>query len=88
MFSLGLLKDDECDVIPLGELGPRLDYSIQTIFTEQGIFTFNLIYCLSMPHCQNLLAGHIAMSGKSNTWLTLTAVKKFPKNKLDLLTVS
>ena len=31
MFSLGLLKVDECDVIPLEESGPSFDNSIQTI---------------------------------------------------------
>ena len=38
MFSLGRLKVDKCDVIPLGESGSSLNNSIQTIsqFGESG----------------------------------------------------
>ena len=41
MFSLGLLKVDECNIIPLGESGPSLDDSIQTISQNkhQGVAT-------------------------------------------------
>ena len=38
MFSLGLLKVDECDVIPLGESGPSLDDSIQTILQSKHFY--------------------------------------------------
>ena len=38
MFSLGLLKVDECDVIPLGESGPSLDDLIQTILQNKHFY--------------------------------------------------
>ena len=41
MFSLGLLKIDECGVIPLGESGPSLDDLLQTIL-QSKYFYFQL----------------------------------------------
>ena len=56
MFSLGLLKVDECDVIPLGESGPSLDDSIQTI-SQSKHFNFQLKWLFITTYKDAPIAG-------------------------------
>ena len=65
MFSLGLLKGDERDVILLGESGPSLDDSIHTrvdtLLSEVNIFTtyFVRIKALGYPVVIYLIVRHV-----------------------------
>ena len=54
MFSLGLLKVDECDV--LGESGPSLDDSIQTI-SQNKHFNFQLKWLFITTYKDAPIAG-------------------------------
>ena len=56
MFSLDLLKVDECDVIPLGESGPSLDDSIQTI-PQNKHFKFQLKWLFITAYKDAPIAG-------------------------------
>ena len=74
MFSLGLLKVDECDVIPLGESGPSLDDSIQTI-SQNKHFNFQLKWLFITTYkdapiagLQYLLEYHMLVLFLSSLW--------------------
>ena len=56
MFSLCLLKVDECDIILVGESGPSLDYSIQTV-SQNKHFIFQLKWLFITTYKDAPIAG-------------------------------